>query len=141
MFSAVSISDDDDFKRAKCPYILGYRFPRHLPVQRGIGGLIDLPHTPLPDEGGDVKVVESDAPKNETRANGAEKRRSNPEKLACVPFRRNRDVWTGNGAAHGRFIRRPRGGEFLPVDDSVAREANGEPDRLLGRPGASPESG
>ena len=32
---------------------------RHLPVQLGIGGLIDLPHAPLADQGGDVVVAES----------------------------------------------------------------------------------
>ena len=33
----------------------------HLPVQLGIGGLIDLSHTPLTNEGGDVVVAESGA--------------------------------------------------------------------------------
>ena len=32
---------------------------RHLPVQLGIGGLVDLPHASLADEGGDVVVAES----------------------------------------------------------------------------------
>jgi hypothetical protein len=31
---------------------------RDLPVELGIGGLIDLPHATLADEGGDVVVAE-----------------------------------------------------------------------------------
>ena len=38
---------------------LGQNLQRHLPVQLGIGGLIDLAHTPLADEGGHVIVAES----------------------------------------------------------------------------------
>ena len=34
---------------------------RHLPVQRGVGGLIDLAHPALADEGGYVVVGESGA--------------------------------------------------------------------------------
>ena len=34
---------------------------RHLPVQLGIGGLIDLSHPTLTNEGGDVVVPESGA--------------------------------------------------------------------------------
>ena len=34
---------------------------RHLGVQLGIGGLVDLSHTPLADEGGDPVVGESGA--------------------------------------------------------------------------------
>ena len=34
---------------------------RHLAVQLGIGGLPDLSHTPLADEGGDIVVAESGA--------------------------------------------------------------------------------
>ena len=45
--------------------IAGKRFgqdlQRHLPVQLGIGGLIDLSHPALADEGGDVVVAESGA--------------------------------------------------------------------------------
>ncbi len=32
---------------------------RHLPVQLGIGGMIDLPHAPLANEGGHVVMGES----------------------------------------------------------------------------------
>ena len=34
---------------------------RHLPVELGISGLIDLSHAPLADEGGDVVMAESGA--------------------------------------------------------------------------------
>ena len=34
---------------------------RHLAVELGIGGLIDLSHTPLADEGGDIVMAESGA--------------------------------------------------------------------------------
>ncbi len=40
---------------------LGQDLERHLAVQLGIGGLIDLPHAPLADEGGDVVMAESGA--------------------------------------------------------------------------------
>ena len=40
---------------------LGQDLQRHLPVQLGIGGLIDLPHAPLADEGGDVVVGDARA--------------------------------------------------------------------------------
>ena len=33
---------------------LGQDLQRDLPVQLGIGGLIDLAHAPLTDEGGDI---------------------------------------------------------------------------------------
>ena len=34
---------------------------RHLPVQRGVGGLVDLAHAAFADEGGDVVMAESRA--------------------------------------------------------------------------------
>ena len=34
---------------------------RHLPIQLRIGGLVDLAHAPLTDEGGDVVVAEAGA--------------------------------------------------------------------------------
>ena len=40
---------------------LGQDFQRDLPVELGIGGLIDLAHTPLADKGGDVVVGEARA--------------------------------------------------------------------------------
>ena len=40
---------------------LGQDLERHLAVQRGIGGLIDLARSPLADEGGDFIVAESGA--------------------------------------------------------------------------------
>ena len=40
---------------------LGQDLQCHLPVQLGIGGLIDLAHAPLADEGGDLVVAESGA--------------------------------------------------------------------------------
>ena len=40
---------------------LGPDLERHLPVQRGIGDLIDVAHAPLANEGGDIVVAESRA--------------------------------------------------------------------------------
>ena len=40
---------------------LGQDLQRHLPVQLGVSGLIDLPHPAFTDEGGDVVVAESGA--------------------------------------------------------------------------------
>ena len=40
---------------------VGQDLQRHLAVQRGIGGLVDLPHAPLADEGGDIVVAEAGA--------------------------------------------------------------------------------
>ena len=44
-----------------CRKRLGQGLERHLPVQLRIGGLIDLAHAPLADEGGDVVVPEAGA--------------------------------------------------------------------------------
>ena len=49
------------WNRASRSGSLGQDLQRHLPVQLGIGGLIDLPHAPLADEGDDVVVAESGA--------------------------------------------------------------------------------
>ena len=40
---------------------VGQDLERHLPVQLGIGGLVDLAHAPLANEGGDLVVAESGA--------------------------------------------------------------------------------
>ena len=40
---------------------LGEDLERHLPVELGLGGLVDLPHAPLADEGGHVVGAESGA--------------------------------------------------------------------------------
>ena len=40
---------------------LGQDLQRHLPVQFGIGGLIDLSHAAFTNEGGDIVVAESGA--------------------------------------------------------------------------------
>ena len=38
---------------------LGQDLERHLPVELGIGGLVDLAHAPLADEGGHVVMAEA----------------------------------------------------------------------------------
>ena len=40
---------------------LGEDLQRHLALELGISRLIDLPHTPLADEGGDVVMAEARA--------------------------------------------------------------------------------
>ena len=40
---------------------LGQDLERHLAVERGVSGLVDLPHPALADEGGDVVVAKSGA--------------------------------------------------------------------------------
>ena len=112
---------------------LGEDLQRHLPVQLGIGGLIDLAHPALANEGGDIVVAESGADVQGHSLMGFVEAHSTPRPSWLHPLHRmasetrmlalcgvhHRRKWSGSswllaprgcirGAIRGRQIGNPR---------------------------------